>query len=235
MYTRKTPIILVVAIMLLAAGSLSRWVRASRAFYAMELTPLTQSLSTLPFTIGDYKGKDIPLSLEVLDAANVDSCVHREYYSPKSKLRFGVYIGYWGRENTGMSHGPEICYPASGWSIDQPATEIPMHVSNVADKNNMTVAMHRFVRADPEGIRRRAVGFVAIIGGQFHSSSVGFFWHEPRSTSSDSVRYLAQVHVSAIPEQGGWDATESDILEFMKSLLPKLSEILPGMDNSSDN
>ncbi len=235
MYTRKTPIILVVTIMLLAAGGLSRWVRVSRAFYAMELTPLSQSLTTLPLSIGDYKGKDIPLSLEVLDAANVDSYVHREYFSQKSRLRFGVYIGYWGRENTGMSHGPEVCYPASGWSIDQPATEVPLPVSNVADKKTIKIAMHRFVRADPEGIRRRAVGFVAIIGGQFHSSSVGFFWHEPRSTSSGSVRYLAQVHVSAIPERGGWDATESDILVFMESLIPELSEILPGMDNSSDN
>ncbi len=235
MHTSKTQIILVLAFMLLAAGSLSRGVRASRASYAKERTPLSRPLKTLPKSIGDYKGSDVPLSLEVLDAAKVDSYVHREYVSDKSGRRIGVYVGYWGRENTGMGHGPEVCYPSSGWNIDSPTTNISIPVPNANDEDMIEVAMHRFVRAEPEGIRRRSVGFIAIVGGQFRSSSVGFFWHEPRSSSGGSSRYLAQIHVSAVPEPNGWRATEMDIIEFMGLLIPELSRILPGLEDASEN
>ncbi len=238
MNTPKISIIMVLAIMLLTAGSLSRWVRASRASYAMERTPLASPLSSLPESIGEYTGSDVPLSLEVLEAAQVESYVHREYISNSSGRRIGVYVGYWGRENTGMGHGPEICYPSSGWSIDRPSTNISIPASGLSDEDTgdkIEVAMHRFVRAEPEGIRRRSVGFVAVVGGQFRSSSVGFYWHEPRSSSRGSSRYLAQVHVSAVPEPNGWQATETDIIEFMELLIPELSRILPGLNGPSEN
>jgi len=220
--------------MLLGAASLSRWVRASRASYAMERTPLVRPLNALPESIGDYNGTDVPLSPEVLKAANIDSYVHREYISNSTGRHINVYVGYWSRENTGMGHGPEVCYPASGWSIDRPATITSIPSPNDMDDGIIEVALHRFVRSEPEGIIRRSVGFLAIVGGHFRSSSVGFFWHEPRSSSSGASHYLAQVHISAVPDPNGWSATESDIIGFIKSLIPELTKILPGVHGTSD-
>lgn len=224
---RPIQVIAVLLLLLAVVGGASRWARSSRAAAAAAYTPPLAPLETIPMDIGGYRGRDIPLRADVMQTAGVDTYIQREYVNPTTGKRVLLYIGYWGRENIGTGHGPEVCYPAAGWKIDSPAEEKPIPGVIVGDGQTVRAGFFRFVRTEPEGIRRIAVGFVAVVSGQYQPSSRGVFWHRPGYLLPDGGHFLAQVHVSAVPRADEWDAADADILEFMELALPLLAERLP--------
>ncbi|MBI4718564.1 MAG: exosortase-associated EpsI family protein [Planctomycetes bacterium] len=220
-------LLVVALVVLLGVGAVNRWVRVSRAGAAHALTPLALPLAEIPTEIGPYTARDIPLSSDVMRVAAVDSYVQREYLDGGTGRRIVLYVGYWGRENVGMGHGPEVCYPAAGWSVDAPPFDYALSFDDLAGPVKAVLAFHRFFRAQPEGVARCAVGFVAVTSGEYRPSSRGVFFHQPGSSRPEGGHYLAQVHISAYPDEGGWVAAEQDIVEFAAMILPHVARCLP--------
>ena len=213
---------------LLCAGVLQRWVCITRAGHALAYAPLSHPLSEIPVQIGPYVlERNLPLETDVLRVANVDSFINRVYMDPTSGTRLQLYIGYWARENVGMGHGPEACYPAVGWRVEREPTERIVRFDRELETVEATIALHRFSHAEPEGIVRRAVGFTAVASGAFLASSRGMYWHRPGPARRSGSHFLAQVQVAGAVPNGVWETAESDIVTFMKSLLPHVARCLP--------
>lgn len=224
----RPAVVVVLALVLLAfAGVTNRWVRASRAGSALTLTPLVRPLAEIPMNLGSYSARDVPLRDDVLQVAGVDEYIQREYVDVDGGRRLVVYVGYWGRENTGLGHGPEVCYPAGGWSVDAPVRESSFPDAAGVLAEDARLSLHRFIRMEPEGVSRCAVGFVAAMSGLLRPTSRGAYWHLPGHLYGESGHYLAQVHVTAFLSSGHWEPAERNIEEFMGWLIPELLACLP--------
>ena len=233
MQSRRILIIGTACVALLFTGTLLRWVRVSRAMEAQVFTPLEKPLSELPKQIGRYRFvQDIPLTGAILDAARVDTFVQRGYVDSESGKHILLYVGYWGRENQGMGHGPEVCYPAVGWAAESAASERSLGFRPPGGSKPVVIALHRFVRTEPEGVERRAVGFLTAVSGEYRSSSRSAFWHRP-GKFHDRGHYLVHIQVSRLVTADTWKQDESDIVAFMEALMPHLSECLPHSDGQA--
>jgi len=229
---RKATVIGLATALVVSAGVLHRWVRVTRAGYALRYTPLRSPLSSVPDRIGPFTlEQELPLDTDLLRAANVDAYVNRVYKDPVSGGRLLLYAGYWASENAGMGHGPDVCYPAVGWRPEGEPRERIVRFADGPKTREATVTLHRFSHAEPEGIERRSVGFTAVVSGAFLGSSRSVYWHRPVRAGTDGGHYLAQVQVASVASDGAWETTESDIVAFMELALPHLAQCLPATVN----
>jgi len=218
----------ILCVLLIGAGTMNRAMRAFRASSALAITPPAAPLADIPIALGPYVGRDVPLDSDVLRAANVDSFIHREYHDSISGKSLVLYVGFWGRENVGMGHGPEVCYPAAGWHVDAPVREMPLAFAFDDRELTTRMALHRFIRTEAMGIHRCAVGFLAAAQGEFFPTSRGMFWHAPGLHRPEGGHYLAQIHVSAYPSAENWEQAESDVTTFFKMMMPYVTQCMPG-------
>ncbi len=215
-------------ILLLSAGVLHCWVHVARASQALNHTPLARPLSEIPSSIGQFSlERNLPLESDVLRVSDVDSFLNRAYVDPVSGDPVLLFFGYWGRENVGTGHGPEVCYPAVGWHAECEPAERIVRFDTAAGTFEAPMMARRFSRTEPEGIIQRAVGFTAIVGGEFHASFRGVFWHRPSGRRRTGGAYLTHVQVSAPVFGEAWDAGKSDVTSLMELLLPQLVRCLP--------
>ena len=222
-------------VLLLGAGVLHRWVHLSRAATASAFHSPAAQLSNLPSYIGPYVHKqDLRLSSEILRVAGVDDFLYREYADSSTGLLLRFYMGYWGYNNVGMGHGPEVCYPASGWLADGTAQEHVVRFRGIESgaETEATIALHHFSRIRPEGIERLAVGFTAVVDGNLHATSRGVFLHRP--FRPPNKRFLAHIHVSTPLRSADWQAADQCILDFLSQLLPHVSTCLFGPAGVAD-
>ena len=222
------PAIIVAFGLLLIGGAADRLMRGWRGEWTATYTPLTFPLSEVPTVIGSYVfDRDLPMDQTVLAVADVDTFIHRDYLDPADRKHIGLYVGYWGRVNVGMGHGPDVCYPAVGWTPATPPRERVIQFSTRGGPNEATIALYRFSRTDRGGIERLAVAFSAAVGGRFQSASRGEFWHRPPHFKGRDAPFLA--HIQAVANVNGetWDATETALLGFFQELLPSLVNCFP--------
>ncbi len=213
--------------LLVLAGGLHHAVHRSRAG-AAAYRPLPLSLDAIPKVLGGYTfRKDLQLSPEVLQEAKVDAFLHRQYSIATSSIPLVLYVGYWGRQNVGMGHGPDVCFPAVGWKIERPPRRERVEFVDLEGVGQeATIEIHRFQRVEADGLRQTAVGFVAVAGGEFHPSSRGTFFHGPASSPREG--FLAHVEVLTAVRGGAWGEADAKILDFFERVLPHASVCLFG-------
>jgi len=223
--------VLVCLILLATAGMLTRWIDHQRRDGIAGFTPLQGPLSEIPQRLGSWVfTQDLPIESDVLRTADVDEFIHRTYVDPSSGRQMVLYIGYWGRENIGMGHGPDVCYPAVGWANESDAVEKVIRVEDPSRPIDARIALHRFARWGPYEAEKIAVAFTAVVDGEFRASSVGSFTHRPRRLYKCGGPFLAHVQVATPVADGEWDAAETEALSFFKLLLPALERCLPQTD-----
>jgi len=100
----------VVVAFLIAARFTSAHLSSAEAVVSRE------PLSALPFTIGEWHGREAPpLADDVLAQLGVDDYVNREYLTAGA-VPVGVYIGYYASQRQGDTiHSPQNCLPGAGW------------------------------------------------------------------------------------------------------------------------
>ena len=222
------PAIIVAICVLLLGGAADRLLRGWRGEWTATYTPPTFPFSEVPTVIGSYVcDRELPLDQTVLAVADVDTFIHRDYLDPADRKHIGLYVGYWGRVNVGMGHGPDVCYPAVGWTPAAPSRERIMQFSTSGGPSEATIALFRFSRTDRGGMERLAVAFSAAVGGRFQSASRGEFWHRPPQFKGRDAPFLAHIQVVANVSGVTWDATETTLLDFFQDLLPSLVNCFP--------
>jgi len=86
--------------------------------------PLRIPLSEFPREAlgSDWTGWDVPLDENVEKRARVSAYLQREYKSRGSTLWF--YVGYVAKWSPGSIHHPSICFPGSGFELEDTATVV---------------------------------------------------------------------------------------------------------------
>ncbi len=80
-----------------------------------ERRALRRPLKAFPLALGSWRGRDLPIEQRIVQAAGVDDFLSRVYTDTMGQT-VGVYVGYYGTQQTGDSiHSPKNCLPSAGW------------------------------------------------------------------------------------------------------------------------
>ena len=104
-----------------------------------EMSVPRESLSTLPYEIGDWRGREAtPFTGDVVAQLGVDDYIHRTYLADGGRP-IGLYAGYYGSQRQGDTiHSPQNCLPGAGWR--------PVESSIIAiDVNGRSLPVNRYV------------------------------------------------------------------------------------------
>ncbi len=215
--------------LLLVGGAVDRRVRDWRGIQSTAVTPLALPLTELPPAIGPYLfDRDVPIDPIMIDVAAVDSFINRSYVNRAAGKNVTLYVGYWGRVNVGMGHGPDVCYVAIGWQPEPPDQERTLSFATADGPSTATLALYRFSRIRPGGVDRLAVAFTTVVDGRFQAASRGEFWHRPpRLRGDEAPPFLAQIQVVSQVAGDAWEPVEADLVDFVQQLLPNLVRCFP--------
>lgn len=76
-------------------------------------------LGALPYQLGDWRGRELPLEGEVERILRADFNLQRVYTRNADGASVWLYVGYYGTRRGGRpEHTPDQCYPSAGWRID---------------------------------------------------------------------------------------------------------------------
>jgi EpsI family protein len=80
-----------------------------------QVVELAAPLSTLPATVADHRGIDLPISEAEQRVAGMTNYSFRTFVKDSAEV-FSVYVGYYDHQTQGKTiHSPKNCLPGSGW------------------------------------------------------------------------------------------------------------------------
>ena len=80
-----------------------------------QVVELAAPLATLPITVVDYRGIDLPISEGEQRVAGMSSYSFRAFVKDSAEA-FSIYVGYYDHQTQGKTiHSPKNCLPGSGW------------------------------------------------------------------------------------------------------------------------
>jgi EpsI family protein len=180
---------------------------------------LSQPLSSLPMTLGDWIGRDEPVEPEVIQAAQTDDYLSRVYKDPRRPgLALVLWVNY-SRLGLNLRHSPEICLPGGGFTKLESQTltlEIP--------RNGAPLPITRLAYAKGELVQ--SIGFWYYIFGE--GSVERFVRKLPITSRSSHGRTTRGSALTAeVFYPGDSDPDGMALRDFTQALLPALEKILP--------
>jgi EpsI family protein len=81
-----------------------------------EVLPPHTSLRGFPLSLGDWHGKDLQMSTEVLETLGPGDFLLRDYFSASQRRTANLFIAFFPSQRKGDTiHSPKNCLPGSGW------------------------------------------------------------------------------------------------------------------------
>jgi hypothetical protein len=81
-----------------------------------ERPPLRASLATIPMELGDWVGRDQPVSDDIVERAQTTEYLNRVYeHREHPERRLWLWINY-SIKGDNLRHSPEVCLPSGGWA-----------------------------------------------------------------------------------------------------------------------
>ena len=154
-------------------------------------------LSEFPMRIGQWIGRDVPLSETILEVAANDDFLSRLYVNESNNQWANVYIAYTARPRTMLGHRPQVCYPANGWTHEN--TEHVQVISNSGRK--IRCLLHNFQKPTSESEEIIVLNYYIVNGRLTDDENVfsGLGWRTP-NINGNVARYVAQVQISSLQE-----------------------------------
>lgn len=164
-------------------------------------TPIPKgTLARLPMQIGEWQGRDVPLSEAVIQATSTDDHINRVY--ARGSQAVSLFVAYGVRLRDLTPHRPEVCYRGAGWSLQsgthqqvrsEGGAEVPVRLMifnrNALQTEQVTVLNYYVVdgvySADVSLLRDRAAGLAP---GARYAAQI-------QITSSDPVAAGAEAQV----------------------------------------
>ena len=85
----------------------------------VDRVPSSDPVSSMPRTIGQWSGHDLPIDDGVLEVLGKGDFLNRVYTGPAATPPVGLFIGYFPTQRTGQTiHSPQHCLPGAGWTFD---------------------------------------------------------------------------------------------------------------------
>ena len=217
--TNKTSVWLVclLAVVLLISFGITYRLFASRLHLVVNAPiALPVPLSAFPAQIGEWEGKDVPISDNIQRVAGNDDFLNRLYVNKSSYQWANVYISYTARPRTMVGHRPKACYVGGGWVHD--STEKSKFVT--FSGRHIQCLIHRFHMPAPRNDEIVVLNFY-ILNGQITADESGFSGIGIRTPNiaGDPARYVAQVQISSVLENSV-RIVAKDIAELILEFFP---------------
>lgn len=210
---------LITALVLVIGSGFCYRVAAHRLARARGSVPLPRgTLSALPMDIGDWTGREVPMTDAVVAATDTDDHLNRRYVRSTGLQEVSIFIGYGIRIRDLMPHRPEVCYTGAGWALDD-TKQVSM---SLVDGTNLPCQVQRFRRGGLDTHRITVLNYYIVDGEYCSDMSLlrSKAW-KPRS----SVAYVAQVQIAS-----GDDALhrsgEAGIRQFAADSAPAIRNLL---------
>jgi hypothetical protein len=206
----------IAVIVILSGGTAYRITSDSLARIAQTRIVLEQSLSSFPFRITDWNGKDAPIPINIQRVAGTDDFLSRFYINETAKEWFNLYVAYTARPRTMLGHRPEICYPANGW-VREYTDKIEIITKN---GRRIPCLLHLFHKPGQEREERFVLNYYVVNGRLTDDESVfyGLGWRTP-NIAGDSARYVAQIQISSTLESSVRKAAQ-EFTDVVLTFLP---------------
>ncbi len=185
-----------------------------------------ERLSNLPYTIGNWTGRQIPLTenpsddARIVQALSVTDYTNREYVAGSSVSPVDLYIGYYASQRTGDTiHSPKNCLPGAGWE--------PTHVGDatITLLNGEKIVVNDYVIA--QGLNKEQVFYWYQGRGRVIASEYwGKFWMiDDAITRNRTDGALVRV----ITPISGNDSAQAHarLVKFTQQLFPLLGRYIP--------
>lgn len=185
-----------------------------------ERPPLRRPLASLPMTLGDWVGRDVPVRADVVERAQTTEYLNREYESRRSPGRkLTLWINY-SEQGTNLRHTPEICLPSSGWDkVESQTREIAVPAG---DGRELTLTRLGYAQGDLV----KHVGFWYYIFGEGRLENyVRKLPITSRSSHGRTTRGSSMTVEVFYP--GELDPDGAMLADFARGLLADLGPILP--------
>ncbi len=83
-----------------------------------DVTPDRQRFSNFPLQLAEWKGADIGMGQEYIDALKFDDYIIANYAKKNDVSPVNFYVAYYASQRKGASaHSPKSCIPGDGWQI----------------------------------------------------------------------------------------------------------------------
>jgi hypothetical protein len=207
-------------LLLISAGITYRVLASHLKLIIDNLVKLPIPLSKFPLGIGDWVGKELPISnitKEYMESHFADDFLSRRYINSVTQAWADVYVVYCSSKPAGiLGHRPQICYPAHGWIYD--GTERSQFISQ--NKRKIPYLLQRFHKPSP-GYEQIVVLSFYILNGQITTDEndfSGLLGRRP-NIAGDPARYVAQVQISSVLENSVRTAA-NDMMDWILDFLP---------------
>jgi EpsI family protein len=111
-----------------------------RARAREEVLPARESLNTFPLVLGDWQGRDLPISPATREVLGPGDFLSRGYFNLSQEPAVNLFIAFFPSQRQGDTiHSPKNCLPGAGW-IPVQSTHLWM-----AGQNGREVEVNRFL------------------------------------------------------------------------------------------
>ena len=173
-------------------------------------------LSEFPIKIGQWVGRDVPISETILEVAANDDFLSRRYLNELNGQWANIYIAYTAQPRTMLGHRPQVCYKANGWIHEN--TEHFRVISNSG--RTIRCILHNFKKSAAE-VEKIVVLNYYIVNGQLTDDEnvfSGLNWRTP-NIEGNPARYVAQVQISSVLENSVQQAAK-DMTDLVLDFFP---------------
>lgn len=186
------------------------------------------TLDKLPMQIGDWTGRDEPLSEAVIEATDTDAHISRSYSKDNAMEGVWLYIAAGRRARDLMPHRPEVCYIGAGW------TRISSSPKDLLLDNGVTLpcSIFQFARGALTSQKVLVLDYY-LVDGQFCrdiSLLRSKIWR-----GSGIVRYVVQIQIVAtITTERTADSVMKMVGDFAVESAPAIFEVLESASGIKD-
>lgn len=207
----------------IAVGILAVGLAAETAVVAateLPRPPLKQPLASLPPRLGDWVGTDVPVDADIIERAQCDDYLNRQYEDPsRPGRRLTLWINY-SSHGLNLRHSPEICLPSGGWE----KVEAETRVLEVERAGGASLPLTRLAYRQGELVQ--GVGFWYYIFGEGRIERfVRGLPITSRSSHGRATRGSGLTVEVFCP--GEADADGAGLRDFAAALLDELEAIMP--------
>jgi EpsI family protein len=175
---------------MLVSGIGYRVLAARLAAPVNTITLSDEALAPLPMDLGDWTGREAPLTDEIVEATDTDAHVSRRYSRSNDLDSVWFYIAYGVRARDLAPHRPEVCYTGAGWTLmDRRATELAL-----SDGTELPCNVMQFSRGTLNKETVVVLDYYIVDGEYSHDVSL---LRSKAWRGSGTVGYVAQVQIVA--------------------------------------
>ena len=208
--------------LLLASGIGYRMVADYLARPTDHVPMSAEELNRLPLRIGGWVGRDVPMEEAIVKATDADAVINRTYSQEGGGQAVGFFMAYGVRARDLMPHRPEVCYPGSGWTLQDTETR----ELELLDGSKLPCRVYTFSRT---GLGAQAITVLNyyIVDGQF-APDVSLL-RSRAWRGSGGVRYVAQVQITC-SGSADLDASSAEraVRAFAGDSASAIRALLPG-------